>query len=125
MDEVAKLDPTNSVQMETFYGLFSHNMGAINFWLNTRVLPQETQQYPERLVATAWHLADNPHGRVVGFSGTNDNHRLLPLQVRQHLRTEDSLLATNGKMLDVIHRNPQYDTLQPHVQCTELYYALF
>jgi hypothetical protein len=40
-------------------------------------------QYPERMQCSAWHLADNPRGRVAGFSGTRDNHRLLPLQVAQ------------------------------------------
>lgn len=45
---------------------------------------------------------------TIGFSGTNDNHFLIPLQVQQYLpwETKDiewrKLLATNGKMLDVI-----------------------
>jgi hypothetical protein len=39
---------------------------------------------------------------VVGFSGTNDNHRLLPLQVHQAQLDEPMLQATNGKMVHVI-----------------------
>lgn len=58
--------------------------------------------------------------RAAGFSGTNDNHRLLPLQVRQHLDVEPSLAATNGKMLAVLLANPQYDTLAPQVRCAAL-----
>lgn len=32
-------------------------------------LVQETKMYPSRLAATAWHLAGNKQGRIVGFSG--------------------------------------------------------
>lgn len=135
------------------------------------VFPEETRQFPHRLVATSWNLADNPCGRVVGFSGkleerrgldapelphdgtlkqsvhsntsahhnrhshhchaiprafhpavaaappataaagTNDNHRLLPLQVRQHLDVEPRLRDTNGKMLAVLLASPRYHTI--------------
>ncbi|GAB4822814.1 hypothetical protein N2152v2_009860 [Parachlorella kessleri] len=110
-DDVTKLDTSNAQQMEVVYRHLSHNMGAVDFWLNSCVLGEETKQFPQRLVATAWHLADNPGGRVAGFSGTNDNHRLLPLQVQQHLEVEQGLRATNGKMLAVLLDNPRYDTL--------------
>lgn len=53
--------------------------------------------------------------QVMGFSGTNDNHRLLPLQVRQHLEVEQSLKATNGKLLALLLDNPRYDTLELQV----------
>ena len=46
-----------------------------------------------------------------GCAGTNDNHRLLPLQVRQHLEVEAGLRATNGKMLAALLDLP-YHTLQ-------------
>ena len=125
VDSKVKLDTSNSLQMELMYQLFSHNMAAINFWLNFCVFPVETQQYPQRLVANAWNLADNPTEhvgpaapRVVGFSGTKDNHRLLPLQVKQQLEVEEALRATDGKMLDVMLANPQYDTLVPEVRGT-------
>jgi hypothetical protein len=115
LDSAWKLDTSNSAQMELMHAHFSHNMAAIDFWLAFCVFPTETQQYPQRLLANAWHLADNPGGRVVGFSGTNDNHRLLPLQVKQHLEVEATLRATNGKMLDVMLANRQYNTLVPKV----------
>lgn len=133
------------------------------------------RQFPSRLVATSWDLADTPGGRVVGFSGehrdapalvpllllwhrgrqrkdavllgsrraamaslrasdklhrlaqaqlaacrsptapagTNDSHCLLPLQVRQQLKVEQGMRATNGRMLGVLLANPRYDTLEP------------
>ena len=39
------------------------------------VFPEETRQFPHRLVATSWNLADNPCGRVVGFSGKLEGRR--------------------------------------------------
>jgi hypothetical protein len=46
-------------------------------------------------------------------AGTNDNYRLLPLQVRQRLQVEPGLHATNGKMLAMLLQTPFYDTLAP------------
>jgi hypothetical protein len=45
-------------------------------------------------------------------AGTNDNHRLLPLQVQQYLEVEDGLRGTNGKMLAVLLENPRFNTLE-------------
>ena len=67
--------------MELLFRVYAHNMRAVNFWLAMLVLPTETLTFPERLVANAWHLADNVLQNVAGFSGTNDNCLLLPLQV--------------------------------------------
>jgi hypothetical protein len=84
-------------------------MRVINFWLNSSVFPDEMQYYPQRLSATSWNLAENSAGQTVGFSGTNDNHRLLPRQVKQYFADPDSsdpklqsLMATNGRMLEII-----------------------
>lgn len=111
LNSPSKIDTSNAVQMRQMHALFSHNMAAVNFWLNSCVFPSEMQQFPKRLLSSSWHLVDNPSGRVVGFSGTNDNHRLLPLQVHQHQEQD----PTNGKMLDVILQNPEYITLQAQV----------
>ena len=88
-------------------------MLVIDFWVNFCVFPRETQQFPKRMTANSWHVAENPRaGAVVGFSGTNDNHRLLPLQVRQAKLEEPSLKGTNGRMLDLVLRHTNcYTTL--------------
>ena len=92
-------------------------MAVVDFWLNHCVFPSETRQFPQRLAASSWDLADNGRKEVVGFSGTNDNHRLLPLQVRQAQLQDHSLSATNGKMLAVILDNTLgYNTLPPPQQ---------
>ena len=85
---MSKLDLSNKQQVEMMWGsYYSHNLAAVNFWLTFCVLPSETRQYPQRLACSAWHLAQSGSGLVAGFSGTNDNHCLLPLQVRQYLPT--------------------------------------
>ncbi len=94
-----------------------HNMGVVDFWLAHCVLPSETQQFPQRLAASAWHLSYNASGgHVAGFSGTNDNHRLLPLLVHQDPLPDPHLAATNGRMLDLILDNPHVDSLAPQVR---------
>ncbi|PRW58669.1 hypothetical protein C2E21_2704 [Chlorella sorokiniana] len=111
LDSPAKLDTSNAEQVEALHALFSHSMAAIDFYLNFCVFPSETRQYASRLVATAWDLAGMPGSRVVGFSGTNDSHRLLPLALRQQMDVEPRLRGTNGHMLAVLLANPRYDTL--------------
>ena len=115
-----KVDTSNPQQMERLHAAFSHSMAAVDFWLTYCVLPAETGQYPQRLAASAWHLAQRSSGEgggVVGFSGTNDNHLLLPLQVHQAAVPRQPLLAaTNGMMLDMLLRTASYDTLAPQVR---------
>ena len=71
-------------------------------------------QFPHRLVANAFNLTDNKNGNVVGFSGTKDNHLLLPLHVKHELTpdvTMPAMLATDGKMFSLV--------LKSEVKCLE------
>ncbi|GFH58370.1 hypothetical protein CTEN210_14846 [Chaetoceros tenuissimus] len=108
IDRVEKIDLTNGAQFNTLFEYFHINPETINFWVNSFVFPRDLDQYPHRLVGSPWNLADNKDGCSIGFSGTNDNHLVMPLQMKQHLpwNTTDpiwcDLLATNGKMIDVI-----------------------
>jgi hypothetical protein len=127
VDNVKKLDPSKAALMATLHPAFSHNMEAINFWLRFCVFAGDTQQYPQRLMTTAWHLTVTPGAFaaaggaaaggtsgsqteaataaqpaasfVVGFSGTKDNHRLLPATVRQKQLPDPQLAGTDGRML--------------------------
>ena len=80
LDTLDKVDLTNEEQMELMQEYFGRNLETINFWLSKCVFPNETFQYPQKVTANPWHLAD---GEVNGFSGTADNRRILPLQVSQ------------------------------------------
>ncbi|TMW55347.1 hypothetical protein Poli38472_013238 [Pythium oligandrum] len=78
-------------------------MVVITFYLNCCVFPRDTKQYPRRLSRSAWDLTKG--GDAIGFSGTNDNHRLLPLGITQREPNEPSLRATNGRMVDLLRVN--------------------
>jgi hypothetical protein len=81
VDDINKIDLSNEVQRDLLARVYGRNFETINFWLANVVFPSETQQFPHRLVATAWDLCGNPEGRCpIGFSGTDDNKQLLPLQ---------------------------------------------
>lgn len=81
LDSVIKIDLSNDLQVALLNRFYGHNFETINFWLSNVVLPVETQQYPKRLIQNAWDLCSNKVQRPVGFSGTDDNRMLLPLQV--------------------------------------------
>ena len=104
LNSVEKLDLTNEQQLNMLVTVYRYNMAAVNFWLNSCVLPRETMQFPSRLVSNAFNLTDNPSGKVIGFSGTKDNDLLLPLHV-QHLKSPyKETEATDGKMLELVLR---------------------
>eukprot|EP00899_Mesostigma_viride_P018047 jgi/Mesvir1/26243/Mv05721-RA.1 len=109
IDMVEKVDLTNAVRLALIHRKLGRNMGAINFWLSYCLFPRETNQFAQRLSASAWDLAQasGTQGRVVGFSGTNDLHRLMPLQVCQN--DLQLLQGTSGKMLALLLREDGED----------------
>ncbi|TYZ60419.1 hypothetical protein PybrP1_004593 [[Pythium] brassicae (nom. inval.)] len=97
-----QLSPNDTRQFAVLYRVFRYTMAVVNFFANTCVFPSDTTQYPLRLTRSAWNVAGGDWN--VGFSGTNDNHRLLPLSVRQCEPAAPALLGTNGRMIDRILR---------------------
>ncbi|RQM14524.1 hypothetical protein DD237_003146 [Peronospora effusa] len=114
LSDVRHVSLADARQFKTLCRVYKFCMEAINFYLNTCVFPNDTQQYPQRLSRTAWNVAAGKNN--IGFSGTNDNHRLLPLSVAQQEPNEPSLLGTNGKMIDkILQETHSYEviTLNP------------
>ncbi|KAJ9453254.1 hypothetical protein DIPPA_05970 [Diplonema papillatum] len=110
IDNVSKLDVTSNVQQAILEKAFCFSPEAINFWLGVCVFPSEISEFPNRLKQSAWDLASGP---TIGFSGTNDFHRMLPLTVRQVLDDKIRTFATNGHMLDVILKSSEVVLLPP------------
>ncbi|KAG1697926.1 hypothetical protein DVH05_015410 [Phytophthora capsici] len=98
--DVRHISLADTRQFETLCRVYRFCMEVINFYLSSCVFPKDTQQYPQRLSRTAWNLAAGKNN--IGFSGTNDNHRLLPLSVQQVEPDEPFLSGANGKMIDMI-----------------------
>lgn len=105
LDKVEKVDPSNDVLLSMMHTVYKYNMSTINFWLSTCVLPRETMQFPNRLSANAFNLADNRFGTITGFSGTKDSKLLLPSQIHQRIPDCPTIQGTDGKMLDLILQN--------------------
>uniref|UniRef100_A0A0G4I9W3 ubiquitinyl hydrolase 1 n=1 Tax=Chromera velia CCMP2878 TaxID=1169474 RepID=A0A0G4I9W3_9ALVE len=103
IDEERKVDLTNAVQVRLLHRAFRLNRSFIDFFLSHCVFPKDTRQFPQSIVASAWHLV--PRG-ARGFSGTKDGHLLQPLTVRQLLENGDvELESTDGKMLSLLQRS--------------------
>jgi hypothetical protein len=119
LDSVDKLDLTSEPQLDMLFALYKYNMAAVNFWLNSCVLPRETMQFPNRLVANAFNLTDNRSGEVIGFSGTKDNSLLLPLHVKPSNPKVDEMAATDGKMLELV-LHARVECQPPESQSTSL-----
>ncbi|KAG3174226.1 hypothetical protein PI126_g444 [Phytophthora idaei] len=110
--DVRHISLTDARQFKTLCNVFRFCMETINFFLNTDVFPKDTQQYPQRLSRTAWNIAAG--GNNIGFSGTNDNHRLLPLSVTQLEPVYPLLLGTNGDMLHkIMQESHGYEVVGP------------
>jgi hypothetical protein len=109
IDDVCKVDTTNVAMMQLMWQTFRYSMAAIDFWLNAFVFPSDMVQFQQRTIASAWHLTDQ---NSIGFSGTNDNHRLMPLHVQQRKSGSKSLDGTNGKMLDMILKRSDHELVE-------------
>lgn len=97
-DNIKKVDVTNADQIEKMYARMHRCMDVVFFWLNEIVFPNETHQFPQRRVSSAWNLSESK--TAIGFSGTHDNH--LPLSITQISHTDAELRATDGEMIDLI-----------------------
>ncbi|KAF7169283.1 hypothetical protein CNMCM5623_002079 [Aspergillus felis] len=94
---------------------------VIDYFLKSFVFPVHAKQFSIKLQASGWDIPlfgkteqlpedDYPKqaGITTGFSGTNDNRRLLPLTIEQHDLPE--LAHTNAEVLTYLlqRRNRQY-----------------
>ncbi|PWY88271.1 hypothetical protein BO70DRAFT_419943 [Aspergillus heteromorphus CBS 117.55] len=98
-----------------------HSIMVINHFLRHFVFPVHAKQFAIKLQTSGWDVpmfsnsvskAHNPKikrsGLTTGFSGTNDNRRLLPLTIEQHDLPE--LSYTNAEVLTYLlqQRNRGY-----------------
>ncbi|PWY88227.1 hypothetical protein BO70DRAFT_331486 [Aspergillus heteromorphus CBS 117.55] len=87
---------------------------VINDYLNRSVFPVHARQFESKLQASGWDIPafnQESSGQVsltTGFSGTNDNKRLLPLTIRQD--DLPALSHTNAEVLAYLleRRNRKY-----------------
>lgn len=116
IDKEQKVDPTSQTQFKILYAAFRKNFRTVCFFLQECVLPVETMTFPQQMRTTSWWLSDRK--QIVGFSGTDDSKRLLPLHVKQTQPDAEEILATNGEMCCRIVES-EVDTGWDSVNCNE------
>lgn len=98
-DNIAKIDPSNRIQVSLMHKYLGNAMLVIIYWMNHFVFPHETHQFSKKRATSAWNLVDK---NSIGFSGTDDTKLMLPLAVKQRPAKTRSLRGTNGLMIDLI-----------------------
>lgn len=127
----------DETQCTQLWGLLRQQMAVINYFLNHHVFPRHSRVFERKLVSSGWDIATQTSsaedesltvskenirpgpdalrlsvGRstslTVGFSGTNDNKTLLPLNIRQD--DLPGLAHTNADVLTYLlqPRNRKY-----------------
>ncbi len=98
------LDPENNLQVATLWGYLRFDRTVLNHHLNTYIFPRYAKQFSVKLLASGWDIpllqsADSGQERslTTGFSGTNDNKRILPQTIKQD--DLPKLLYTNAEVL--------------------------
>lgn len=96
-------------QVEEIWRHLRFSTVVINHFLNHSVFPGHAKQFSVKIQASGWDIplfsvdrqwADetgNRPGITTGFSGTNDNRRLLPMTIKQH--DLSGLSHTNAEVL--------------------------
>ena len=129
----AAINIDDEVQCKELWDQLRHNMDAVNFFLNNFVFPNHAKTFERKLVTSAWDIPlqslekslesqsecdfSSPKNKgfyeisnslTTGFSGTNDNRTLLPLNIKQQDLKE--LSHTNAEVLAYLlqQRNRRY-----------------
>lgn len=88
---------------------FSKN--AIDYFLAHIVFPKEMKEFPEKLSASGWDIGEIKTHSTVGFSGTNDSRKTLPLSMNQLDLPEQN--HTNAMVLECLLRPENSVTFCP------------
>lgn len=101
----SSVDPENDLQVETLWSYLRFDRTVIDHHLNTYIFPRYAKQFPVKLLASGWDIpllqsasgSGQKQSLTTGFSGTNDNKRILPQTIRQD--DLPKLLHTNAEVL--------------------------
>ncbi|KAF5023718.1 hypothetical protein F66182_4222 [Fusarium sp. NRRL 66182] len=96
----------DEAQTEDLWTYLRFDTSVVNYFLNNFVFPIHAKQFAVKLQASGWDIpllsSDAPCSRnlTTGFSGTNDNKRMLPQTIRQD--DLPSLVQTNAEVLSYL-----------------------
>ncbi|RSL92517.1 hypothetical protein CEP52_013761 [Fusarium oligoseptatum] len=99
------LDMEDEMQMDELWQLLRFDRNVLNYFLNNFAFPQHAKQFSVKLQASGWDiplLSKEPSSKnlTTGFSGTNDNKRILPHTIKQD--DLPSLVQTNAEVLSYL-----------------------
>ncbi|TVY43757.1 hypothetical protein LSUB1_G001260 [Lachnellula subtilissima] len=105
-------------QVEELWRYLRLNRSVLDHYMNNFVFPAHAKQFGVKLQASGWDLPlfaksrpgeETSCAKTTGFSGTNDNKMMLPLNIKQD--DLPSLCQTNAEVLTYVlqDRNRQYN----------------
>ncbi|KAL8419176.1 hypothetical protein RB594_002398 [Gaeumannomyces avenae] len=126
--EWSSINVDDHLQLEAIWKAVRYNVVVIDYFLNNLVFAQHAKQFQLKLQSSGWDLPlfstsiDAPPGKTqsrdttrtltTGFSGTNDNRTMLPLNIEQ--QDLDGLQHTNAEVLTYLlsPRNRHYQIIE-------------
>lgn len=91
----------DGAQMEDLWSWIRFDKNVLNYYVENFVFPRHAKQFEVKLQSSGWDIPLDDSGSssaiTTGFSGTNDNKRLLPETIQQD--DLPSLLKTNAEVL--------------------------
>jgi len=109
------INTNDGSQLSAIWQDIRFNTSAIDYYLNNFVFPRHAKQFRVKLQASGWDIPlfspsakETASSLTTGFSGTNDNRRILPLTIQQH--DLPSLAHTSAEVLTYLlqPRNRNY-----------------
>lgn len=105
------LSADDDAQMEELWNYLRFDRHILNYYMNNFVFPRHAKQFGVKLQASGWDIPllsmrsssdtpSSPSCLTTGFSGTNDNKRLLPRTIKQD--DLPGLLHTNAEVLSYL-----------------------
>lgn len=100
INKANKINFNSKAHLNNLYGIFRKNRKTVAFYLNKCVFPRDLKQYMKSICSSSFDLADVQES--VGFSGTMDNHYILPNKIKFTPCATPSILGTDGKMIYLV-----------------------
>nr|RBQ90595.1 hypothetical protein FVER53263_09945 [Fusarium verticillioides] len=96
------LEMEDEAQISLLWRHLRFEKHVVNHFMNNFAFPQHAKQFGVKLQASAWDIpllseSMERQGMTTGFSGTNDNKKILPRTIRQD--DLPSLVQTNAEVL--------------------------
>jgi hypothetical protein len=96
------LEMDNEAQITMLWEHLRFEKHAVNHFMNNFAFPQHAKQFGLKFQASAWDIpllseSVERQGITTGFSGTNDNKKILPRTIRQN--DLPALIQTNAEVL--------------------------